>query len=67
MSRNLLQLLLGIVLWIAWCVLVVVQLVPFIRLKITMWPWLMSYVLCLAPVLAAAVVALIRVRKNVDV
>lgn len=61
-QRVLVAAVLASVLWIAWCILVVTTLVPRIRLRVTMWPWLLSYILCLAPVLIIALIVLIRTR-----
>jgi hypothetical protein len=32
-----------------------------------MWPWLMAYVLCLAPVIAIALLVLVQARKGADI
>jgi hypothetical protein len=57
-------LVLAALLWIAWCMLVITELVPAIRRHVTMWPWLIAYFFCLAPVviLAAVIVARLRVH-----
>lgn len=64
MSRNVWRLLFGCVLWVAWSALVIGQLVPVLRRHITMWPWLMAYALCLAPVIAIALVIVVRLKKS---
>ena len=56
--------LLGALLWIAWCILVITTLVPAILLHITIWDWLMAWVLCILPVLVLAIIAALRVRAQ---
>ncbi|MDQ2844177.1 MAG: hypothetical protein M3Y72_24680 [Acidobacteriota bacterium] len=51
-------------LWIAWCIFVVTQLVPRIRMHVLLWNWLMAYVLCLVPVIIAAFVTILRLRPK---
>ena len=63
MPRLTLGLLVAVLLWIAWCMVVVMAIVPALRRHVTMWPWLMSYVLALVPVVAAAMVIVLRLRK----
>ena len=50
--------------WIVWCVLVVTELVPALRQHVTMWDWLMAYVLCLAPAVALAIALVLRIRRT---
>ncbi len=64
MPRLTVALLVAALLWIAWCVLVVTELVPVIGRHVTMWPWLMSYILCLAPVVALAIFAVNKLKVN---
>ena len=54
----------ALVLWIAWCVLVITELVPRIRRHLTMWNWFMAWVLCLVPVVLVAAIVLLRLRNQ---
>ncbi len=56
--------LLSALIWIAWCVLVITTLVPAIQIYVTMWGWLLAWVLCMLPVIILAIVATIRVRAR---
>ena len=56
--------LLAVVLWIGWCILVITRLVPIIVTRITMWEWLMAWVLCILPVIILAIVATLRIKAE---
>ncbi len=51
-------------LWIVWLILVIAEVVPLVRRHITMWPWLIAYFLCVAPVLLLAVFVVTRLRAR---
>ncbi len=53
-----------VLIWVIWCVLVVTEFVPQLRRHVLMWPWLMAYVLCLAPVILLGIIAVMRVRQK---
>jgi hypothetical protein len=63
MSRATLVALAAVVVWIFWCFVVVLSLVPMIRRHITMWPWFMAYLLCLLPVLVLAITFSVRAGR----
>ncbi len=64
MPKTILAAGIALLLWIIWCVLVVTEFVPQLRRHVLMWPWLMAYVLCLAPAILLGIIAVMRVRQK---
>jgi hypothetical protein len=64
MSRLTLGGIAALLLWIAWCVLVVTAIVPAVRRYVTMWPWLMAYAFSLFPVIVVAMIVTLRLRRS---
>lgn len=66
MSRSAVLALFGGVVWVCWCVLVLLVIVPAVRRYLTMWPGFLAYLLSLLPVLVAAAFILIRTNRRTD-
>ncbi|HLH03917.1 MAG TPA: hypothetical protein VKX25_14190 [Bryobacteraceae bacterium] len=64
MSRTAVLALAALAIWICWCVLVLLVIVPAVRRHITMWPGFLAYMLSLLPVIIAAAAVLIRLRRD---
>jgi hypothetical protein len=54
----------GMVLWVIWCVFVVLELVPVVLRRITIYNQLAAWILCMIPPTAAAVVAIVRLSRE---
>jgi hypothetical protein len=52
------------VLWVIWCVFVVLELVPVVLRRITIYNQLAAWILCMIPPTAAAVVAIVRLSRE---
>jgi hypothetical protein len=58
--------LIGGVLWVAWCFLVVTAVMPALLRKLTVWPGTTAYVLCLLPLVGGAAWLISAATKDLE-